>query len=146
MNNETFPVSEKVRLTQEILTAIMSEDAYRAADLLNSVGERSTVQDMYGFCCAFAHAAVHALSGLSGLQAKDGMIAFQDLQPDEAKDPAQLFAIRFTVAYGNDDPDNALALFEAAVNATAEEYTASIAALALLAGEWLRLLEVQRPA
>ncbi|UZK54056.1 hypothetical protein NEH16_07745 [Streptomyces drozdowiczii] len=44
-------------------------------------------------------------------------------------DPPKAFAVRFLTAYANGDHDTCLALFEAALHASDEQYVSSVCAL-----------------
>jgi hypothetical protein len=125
-------------LGELVLTALsraIGGDVDGAARAVCEIGEKSGPQqsEVYGACCGFAEAARQSLVKLYGDRAPDRSKgerwAMLQLQRRLKPDAADLFAMRFIVAYANDDQPTALALFSAALRATDEEYVASVASL-----------------
>lgn len=136
-----------VQLVQEAIAAAMVNDADGAATALQTLGENSTTNEMYGVCCAIAAAGKHALTLLYGKQAKGTQWAIEEIAPGSLKkDPAKTFSVRFLVAFASDDTSTCLALYQAAVKATDEEYVDSVLALLADTASILRLALEERDA
>lgn len=141
------------RLTELVLDAIghtVAGDASRGADTLIEIGSQCNDHEMYGVCCAFAAAGVKVIEKLYGGRfdpTAGDMLALQELVPGAAEtDPAKTFALRFLVAYGNNDTALALALYNAASKATNDEYVDSVSALLVAVAGLARLALDQLPA
>ncbi|MEV6738620.1 hypothetical protein AB0N14_17495 [Streptomyces sp. NPDC051104] len=108
------------------LAAAMDGDADTAADHIQAVATDGDINRIYGICCALGHAATRSLQVTFGDQApqpsRGDMWVLQQLEPELRPDraqsgedsPAQLFSLRFIVAYANGDTAADEALFEAA--------------------------------
>lgn len=131
---------QTVALIQEALASAMEGNADGAATALQALGENTTSNEMYGVCCAFATAGKHALELLYGKQAKNAQWVLEEIRPGSlGKDPAKTFSVRFLTAYASGDNETCLALYQAAVNATDEEYVDSVLALLADVASILRL-------
>ncbi|MFJ5259122.1 hypothetical protein ACIQAC_01425 [Streptomyces sp. NPDC088387] len=119
-------------LTMRAIGCALDSDSEGATNAMLEIGQAGTWHDVYGACCAFAEVGKAALVKFYGDQTPDvahgGSWAMQILDPAEA-DPAEVFATRFIVAYANDDRDNTIALFRAALESSDEEYVSSVAQL-----------------
>lgn len=129
MDNET--ASQHVF---EALAHGVAGDAHRATDLLTTVGSQCDTSQMYGVCCGIAEVGAMMLRKLYGdrapKSADDGMWVLQELRPGAGTtDPPKMFSVRFLIAWANGDSDTTMALFNAAVKASDEQYIDSIAAL-----------------
>lgn len=117
----------------EALVNAVDGNAHQAATALQTLGQQSDGNEMYGVCCALSEAGVIALRRIYGDRApKPGtadMWAMQQLTPTAGDDPAEQFSLRFLIAYANGDKPTALALYNAAYKASDEEYVDSIGAL-----------------
>jgi hypothetical protein len=122
------------QLIFEALAHGVSGDADTAIDKLNTVCEGADGPRVYGVCCSLAEAGAHMLRRIYGDRApkspEDGMYVLQELQPGAMNgDPAKTFAVRFLIAWANDDRDTTHALFTAATRASNEQYIDSVCAL-----------------
>lgn len=116
------------------LACAVGKDTNGAATALDTLAKQSTDNQMYGVCCAIAAAGVHALKKIYGERAANlangDMWALQELVPGSADaDPPHAFAIRFLVAYANEDTATTLALYDVAAGASGEQYVDSVCAL-----------------
>ncbi|MFF8447905.1 hypothetical protein ACF06Q_09410 [Streptomyces leeuwenhoekii] len=120
-------------LTMRAIGCALAQDAEGATDAMVEIGQNGTWHDVYGSCCAYAEVGKAALVKFYGDQAPDlsrgDMWALEQLPGKTPTDPYETFAIRFIVAYANDDRDGAFALFRAALASSDEDYVASVAAL-----------------
>ncbi|MBT2379006.1 hypothetical protein J7E90_17030 [Streptomyces sp. ISL-111] len=121
-------------LVFEALAHAVDGNAAEAATALMTIGQASDNSVMYGVCCAIASAGTHALGLVYGDRApKPGttdMYVLQELEPGAIEaDPPKAFAVRFLTAYANGDTDTCLALFDAALRASDDEYVSSVCAL-----------------
>ncbi|MGW1039858.1 hypothetical protein [Streptomyces sp. NPDC002547] len=121
------------RLTMDAIAFAVMKDAERASVALDEIGMSGDHFHMYAACCAFASVARDAMVKVFGyepdLTAGD-MWALEELEPGGmADDPAKTFAVRFIVAYANDDKETAPALFRAALEAGPDQFTESVCAL-----------------
>ncbi len=120
-------------LVFEALAYAVDGNADAAATTLMKIGQASNNSVMYGVCCAIASAGTHALGLVYGDQAPTpgtGMYVLEELKPGAMEaDPPKAFAVRFLTAYANGDTPTCLALFEAALHASDEEYVSSVCAL-----------------
>jgi hypothetical protein len=119
-------------LTMLTIARAMDGDAAGAATALMEIGQSNDPFNVYAACCAFASVGKGALITLYGDKAPDpargDMWAMQMLKPG-SNDPAEMFAMRFIVAYANDDKELAPALFRASLEASDEEHVSSVAQL-----------------
>lgn len=109
-------------------------NASEAATALMTIGQNADNNLMYGVCCAIASAGTHALGLVYGDRApKPGttdMYVLQELVPGTAEtDPPKAFAMRFLTAYANGDTDTCMALFNAALRSSDDEFVDSVCAL-----------------
>ncbi len=121
-------------LVFEALAQAVDGNAGEAATALMTIGQASDDNRMYGVCCAIASAGTHALALVYGDRApKPGtsdMYVLQELEPGAIEaDPPKAFAVRFLTAYANGDTDTCLALFDAALRSSDDEYVSSVCAL-----------------
>ena len=117
---------EMVRLLKDALAFGIAGDASRSADALAALGGGADNNDMFGACCALGESGKRAIVRLKG----SGTVVLHELVPGGmAKDPANMFALRFLAMYANHDQDTALALFNAAVRASGIQYIDSVGAL-----------------
>lgn len=120
-------------LVFEALAHAVAGNADEAATTLMTIGQASDNSVMYGVCCAIASAGTHALGLVYGDQAPTpgtGMYVLEELKPGAMEaDPPKAFAVRFLTAYANGDTPTCLALFEAALHASDEQYVSSVCAL-----------------
>jgi hypothetical protein len=122
------------QLVMDTLAYAVAGDADRAATALQDLGVQSNGNQMYGVCCALAEAGTIALRRIYGDQAPNptfgDMWVMQQLVPGALEeDPPKAFSMRFLVAYANGHRDIALALYDAAYQASNDEYVDSVAAL-----------------
>lgn len=122
------------KLIMDALAHAVAGQADQAATALQTIGSQTDGAQMYGVCCALAGAGVIALRRIYGDRApKHGsgdMWVLEQLKPGAlSDDPPKSFAIRFLVAYANGDTDTALALYDAAYEASDEQYIDSVCAL-----------------
>ncbi|MEU0317086.1 hypothetical protein [Nocardioides sp. NPDC006273] len=118
----------------DMLGKAVAGDICGAATALQTIGMASDNSRMYGVCCAIAEAGKHVLHQLYGEHAPrpgtPDMFVMQELVPGAtADDPAEAFALRFLTAWANGDRATTLALFNAALDASDEEYVSSVGAL-----------------
>ncbi|WP_338699149.1 hypothetical protein V2W30_22530 [Streptomyces sp. Q6] len=122
-------------LTMQAIAATLDRNAEEAARALSEIGTRGNSRGIYAACCAFAHLGKVALTKLYGDQAPDlkrgDMWAMDILQP--GADPHDLFAVRFIVAYANEDRDQVNALFDASIAAGPEDHVCSVTQLLITA-------------
>ncbi|MCX4601182.1 hypothetical protein OG402_11855 [Streptomyces anulatus] len=126
--------SETGDLVFEAIAQAVAGNASEAATALMTIGQNADTNLMYGVCCAIASAGTHALELVYGDRApKHGtsdMYVLQELEPGAiGADPPKAFAVRFLTAYANGDTDTCLALFEAALRSSDDEYVSSVCAL-----------------
>jgi hypothetical protein len=123
---------ELLQLTMTAIGCALGGDAEGASSALVEIGQRGTHFDVYGACCAFAGVGKAALVKFYGKNAADlskgDMWAMQEIVPGAAS-PAELFAMRFLIAYCNDDKEMAPALFRAALESEGDQYVESVCAL-----------------
>lgn len=121
---------ELSQLVMQCVALAISGDSERSADTLDQIGHNATTNQMFGVCCSLAEAGKHFIAKTVGEEQIVGFWMLEELKPGVlAGDPAEAFAARFQTAYGNDDTDTCLALFQAAFESGAESYVASIASL-----------------
>lgn len=125
---------ETTQAVWDMLGLAVGGDINGAATILQNVGMASDDHRMYGVCCGLAEAGKHVLHQLYGDQAPrpgtTDMFVMQELVPGAtADDPPATFALRFLTAWANGDRATTLALFEAALSASDEEYVSSVGAL-----------------
>lgn len=125
---------ETAQAVWDMLGRAVAGDTCGAATALQSIGMASDTSRMYGVCCALAEAGKHVLRQMYGEQAPrpgtTDMFVMQELVPGATDDdPPAAFALRFLTAWSNGDQATTLALYEAAVNASDEEYVSSVGAL-----------------
>ncbi|MFG2763120.1 hypothetical protein [Streptomyces rubiginosohelvolus] len=121
-------------LVFEAIAHAVAGNASEAATALMTIGQASDDNRMYGVCCAIASAGTHALGLVYGDRApKPGtsdMYVLQELVPGATvDDPPKAFAMRFLTAYANGDTETCLALFDAALRSSDDEYVSSVCAL-----------------
>lgn len=134
-------------LCMQALAAAIDGDSDAAATAVCTIGERSgpTQFEVYAACCAFAEAARQALAKLYDAKAPDTsrgeMWAMQQLP---GADVYETWAMRFVVAYANDDKDQAMALWKTALDQTDEDYVASVASVLTTAASLWRTIQQQK--
>lgn len=137
------------QLTMDAMSFAVLSDADRATEALDGIGASGDPFDMYSACCGFAEIAKRAMAKVLGespdLAAGD-MWVLEELKPGGLADsPAKTFAVRFMVAYANDDKDTTPALFRAALDAGPEQFTESVCALLADAADLHRMSLKQAP-
>ena len=125
---------ETAELVWQMLGQAVDGDTAGAATTLQTIGMNADDHRMYGVCCALASAGTQILHQVYGEHAPrpgtSDMYVFQELEHGAVnRDPAKAFAIRFLTAYANGDTQTTLALFNAALAASDEQYVSSTAAL-----------------
>ncbi|MFJ3170606.1 hypothetical protein ACIPJK_07450 [Streptomyces roseus] len=118
-------------LVMDALASTIAKDADRAANKLIEIGSQCTDSEMYGVCCALAAAGQQALTKIYGPdfnRAGGDMFALHELKPGTTE-PEEMFAMRFLVAYANDDKPTCMALYSAATKASDEDFVGSVSAL-----------------
>jgi hypothetical protein len=141
---------DEQELADLVMTALadaIEGDVDAAATAVCTIGERSGPGqfDVYAACCGFAGAAKQALVKLSGGKEPDASLGqMWGMQSLPGADAAQLWAMRFIVAYCNDDKDQALALWRTVLNQTDEDYVASVAAVLSTAASLWRTFKEQK--
>lgn len=127
---------ELAELTMEAIGAAMAGDSTGAADTLSEIGNRGGPNKVYGACCAFAELGRASLTKIYGGKApvlsRGELWGMQILAPAEA-DPYELFAVRFVVAYANDDRQQTVALFDASLAAGPDHHVRSVCQLLITA-------------
>ena len=131
------------QLTMDAMSFAVLADADRATEALDEIGASGDPFDMYSACCGFAAVAKRAMTKVLGdepdLTAGD-MWVIEELKPGGMDaNPAKTFAIRFMIAYANDDKDTVPALFRTALEAGPEQFTESVCALLADAADLHRL-------
>ena len=121
-------------LVFEAIAHAVAGNASEAATALMTIGQEADNSRMYGVCCAIASAGTHALGLVYGDRAPvpgtSDMYVLQELKPGAASaDPPKAFAVRFLTAYANGDTDTCMALFNAALRSSDEEFVDSVCAL-----------------
>lgn len=121
-------------LVMEALAHAVAGEPDEAAAALMTLGQRGDGNLMYGVCCALASAGEHSLRRIYGDRAPQpgsgDMWVMQQLQTGAVDDdPPKAFSLRFLVAYANEDTATCMALYQAAYDASDEQYVASIGAL-----------------
>ncbi|MFE7360693.1 MULTISPECIES: hypothetical protein [Streptomyces] len=121
-------------LVFEALAQAVAGNTSEAATALMTLGQASDNNRMYGVCCAIASAGAHALGLVYGDRApKPGtsdMYVLQELVPGATDaDPPKAFAVRFLTAYANGDTGTCMALYNAALRSSDEEFVDSVCAL-----------------
>jgi hypothetical protein len=131
-------------VTVALATAI-DGDADGAATAVCTIGERSGPGqfEVYAACCSFAEAARQALVKLYDGKAPDRsrgeMWAMQQVP---GADVYETWAMRFIVAYANDDKPQAMALWKTAIDQTDTDYVASVASvLSTAASLWRTVIK-----
>lgn len=120
------------QLTMDAVASAVEGNAERASDAMTAIGTSGDPFDMYAACCAFADVAKRAMVKATGTEpnlAAGDMWAIVDLTPDQDHDPAETFAVRFLIAYANDDRETPPALYRAALEAGPDHFIASTCAL-----------------
>jgi hypothetical protein len=117
-----------------MLGLAVAGDVPGAATALQEIGMAGDTNRMFGVCCALAEAGRHVLHQLYGDQAPrpgtSDMFVLQELVPGATdQDPPKAFALRFLTAWANGDRATCMALYDAALEASDEEYVSSVAAL-----------------
>ena len=137
-------------LVMKALGSAIAKDGDGAVTAVLTMGENSTDNQMYGVCCAFAEAGVHVLKKLYGERAADitqgDMWVLGELKPGAfADDPHKAFSLRFLTSYANNDRDNTLALYQAALDSGGESYVQSVCALLATVSGLARLALSETP-
>jgi hypothetical protein len=126
----------------ELIMAALGQASHgepeQAATTLYTIGINSDGYRMYGVCCSIAAAGTHVLKKLYGEAAKQAEGWAMAVQ-DPATPVHRLFALRFLTSYTNGDTDTCLALYNAAIHASDEEYADSVSALLVLVASLIRL-------
>lgn len=130
----TMDEDTTAKLIFEALAYGVAGDAEHAAGLLIDVCSQSDANRVYGVCCGLAESGALMLRKIYGDQAPtspdDGMWVMQELPSSEgAVDAPHRFSVRFLIAWANGDHETTLALYNAAVHASDDEYTESVCAL-----------------
>ncbi|MFI8360760.1 hypothetical protein ACIGD1_11430 [Streptomyces sp. NPDC085612] len=140
---------DHTRLTMNAMASAVAGDADRACDALDQLGDTGDPFHMYAACCAFAEVGTRAMRLVTGETpdlARGDMWALQELKPGGMDvSPAKTFAVRFLVAYANDDRDTVPALYRAALEAGPEAFTESVCELLLNAADLHRLATSSQP-
>lgn len=131
-------------LVMEALAHAVAGESDEAAAALLTLGQRGDGNLMYGVCCALASAGEHSLRRIYGDHApklaSGDMWVMQQLQPGAPDDdPPKTFCVRFLIAYANEDTATCMALYQAAYDASDEQYVDSIAALLATVAGIIRL-------
>lgn len=124
-------------LVWEALEHAVSGNGAAAAEALCRIGTSADGHGVYGACCAFAEAGKLTLHQLYGGQIPaEAHWGIAELQSGAlAASPPRTFALRFLTAYANGQRDTCLALFNAAINASDDEYVDSVSALLATVGQ-----------
>ncbi|CAL9609329.1 hypothetical protein SUDANB1_05592 [Streptomyces sp. enrichment culture] len=133
-------------LVSAALVAAIEGDADAAATAVCTLGERSGRDqfEVYAACCAFAEAAKQALVKIYDDQVPDvSRGEMWSMHQLPGADAAETWAMRFVVAYSNDDKPQAMALWRTALNQTDEDYVASVAAVLSTAASLWRTVKQQ---
>ncbi|WP_327385010.1 hypothetical protein [Streptomyces sp. NBC_01207] len=129
--------------TQRLIDRAIKETAAgqfdEAGGTLAQLGKGSDAWQMYAVCTAFAAAGAYALKYIHGeaiAPAAGRMLVIQEpYEGAAAADPPGAWAMRFLTAHTNGDKDMTHALYFAALDASGEEFVASVSRLLRLAGD-----------
>lgn len=140
---------QTAELVWQMLGQAVDGDTAAAATTLQTIGMNADDHRMYGVCCALASAGQQILQQLYGEHAPrpgtSDMYVLEELVPGAVTDdPAKGFALRFLTAYANGDTTTTLALFNAALDASDDEFCDSICALLANVAGLARLALKQR--
>lgn len=114
-------------------------DAVAASDALDRIGGEGTPRQMFAVVQSWCGAAKAALEGAGKVLGSGDFVALEEVVPGTfAANPGEAFAARTLAAHLNGDFDTAFALFSAAGNATAAEYTNSVCHVLLLTSDIVR--------
>lgn len=119
-------------LTMKAIGCALEGDSEGASSAMCEIRQNGTWRNVYGSCCAYAEVGKAALIKFYGDQAPNrgrGDMWVLQMLPSAGPDPYEQFAIRFIVAYANDDKDGAFALFRSAAESSADDYVSSVAQL-----------------
>ncbi|MFD9903869.1 hypothetical protein [Streptomyces sp. NPDC059063] len=127
-------VAEAAKMAYEAVEARVGGDLEKSSALMAMLHADSDLPRMYAVCCSIAHIGRHALLWLFGERAPDlergEQWAIEQIEPGVLDaDPVQAFAVRFLVAYCNEDQATDEALFMTAVEGGVEHLVACVARL-----------------
>ncbi|MGW1071521.1 hypothetical protein [Streptomyces sp. NPDC002537] len=121
---------EAIGLVFTAITQAVNGDDIEAATTLRWIGGRCDSTRMYGVCCAIAAMGAGMLTAFHGPRENGEFWRLTALRPGALEaNPAHAFALRFLVAYANDDEAMAWALYRAAEGAADEECVESVSEL-----------------
>lgn len=144
-------------LDEKTLTGLMEQafahtlvmDVDGACNALDAIGTSGDPGDVYAACCGFAEIAKQGMARIAPRPvdvAAGDMWALQEARPGiNEEDPYGAFAMRFIVAYANDDRDTCMALFKAALNMDGDHFTRCVCVLLIQAAEMHRSLTTEAP-
>ncbi|MGW3657180.1 hypothetical protein ACWD6R_16465 [Streptomyces sp. NPDC005151] len=122
--------SLRAKLVMDAIRHAVDCDFQIASNLMGEIARNSNGQQMYGVCCGLADAARQTLVRLYGHLGPEMQWALAAPDPDdEPRHPAHTFSLRFITAFANGDMETCQALYLAASNASADDYTHSVIAL-----------------
>lgn len=136
---------ELAQHTMAAIVAALDGNDEGVGEAMDAIAATEDPYTMYAACCGFAEIARQSMVKLYGAAPDTEAGDMWQAIPREDADlePAALFAMRFIVAYANNDPDLPPALYRAALEASAEEFTDSVLCLVL---DTARLLMAMREA
>lgn len=144
-------------MDENTLTALMEQafactlmmDIDGACEALDTIGTTGDPRDVYRACCGFAEVGKRAMMRVIPRPADPtdgGMWALAEARPGANEDdPYGTFAMRFIVAYANDDRDTCMALFKAAMSVGGDHFTRCVSVLLIQAAQMCRSFAVEAP-
>jgi len=120
---------ERAQKIYQMMNLFMANDVDRAVPILQELSAASDWHDMYAMCCAIALPGKRAMEVIFPKK-PDEKFAVIEMQPGASlKDPFDSFAMRFIVAYANQDLTVCMNLHRAAAKWSPEEYVNAVSAL-----------------
>lgn len=137
--------SERISLIAKACAAAVTGAADVVVEAMFEIGRNSTVAEMFDVCCAIASVAKEAAVSLLGEVGPDKLWTLSATHLDAAEDdPYAMFAMRFIVAYCNDDIPTCEALFLATLEAPeGSDHPKSIMELLLRTSDLIRAASAQ---
>lgn len=130
-------------MINDLLESSLNNDAGKMASLLYRLDLACTENShKYGLFSALAATGKRSILFLGDAEGPDtqAQITFERVDPEGPEDPARSFALKFLAAHVNNSPvDVRQALFQKVLDASNEEYCASLLNLLGDVTGWLRL-------
>ena len=142
----------RTQMIWDMMGANFTGDHDRAIDLLNEIAYNSDANEMFSVCCGVASLGKQVLEKLmlpQGISFAPGVAAAY-LNPEVVREhentPDELFALRFIGAVTNGDIETASALYDVALEAPGDQFTASVCSLVVAVTGMLCELEDHKKA